>query len=187
MERQKALADRLLDFAALVRREQHRYDEVRQLSREFLAAGKSDATTRTMEAWKRCHAIRQGFADDLRGAGTEAPQSIRASLYKLAKRLETSADDISDELCEVAAELLETRPQEPYPDIDNQERNQWLYDERQSGSTSQTIISKLEKLSPKNSWSPITSNQAISDAVKKHANWLGVDTPKGKSGRPAKS
>ncbi len=94
---------------------------------------------------------------------------------------------IADQIEPLEGGKQETPPQEPYPDIDNQERNQWLYNQKKDGITSGTIISELEKLSAKNCWSPITTNQAITDAVKKHANWLGVDTPKGKSGRPAKS
>lgn len=180
------LARQLLEFSRELRLEQHWHNGVRKVFRDSFG-GESEVRTKATELLKRSAAIRQGHANQLRDAATETPQSIKANLYKLAIRLETTADDVSDELCEVAAAIQETLPEEQYPDPDNQERNHWLYQRRKAGATSTSIFDELERLCPDKEWNPITTVPAITNAVNMHAEWLGVDPPKGKSGRPKKS
>ncbi|MDA1052660.1 MAG: hypothetical protein O3C40_19565 [Planctomycetota bacterium] len=120
----RELTQWLAELAGELRSEQHSHDEVREIWRDNLATGTPDSKHRATELLKRTKAIRLERANQLRDVATEAPQSIKANLFKLAIRLETSGDDVTDDLCELAAEAAAGGNFDPASVASNQQANE---------------------------------------------------------------
>lgn len=103
---ESVFACQLIELASCLRREQLWHDDVCEIWRNQIGKGVPPAEqAKANELLKQAKETRTRRADQLRKGTERAPPKIVADLHELANRLETTADDVSDTLVELAASI----------------------------------------------------------------------------------
>lgn len=72
-----------------------------------------------------------------------------------------------------------------YDDFSLEQRDKWIYEKRKAKKRNPQIIEELGRIFAEKSWEPITTNQAIRDAVNRYIRNTGAPAlPNSKGGRP---